>query len=49
MAFLVAGGATSIPAAVAVSSIVRPRIFVAYLAFAFGGAVIAGLIYGLIG
>lgn len=49
MAFLVAGGATSIPAALAVSSIVRPRIFAAYLGFAFVGAVIAGLVYGLIG
>ena len=48
MAFLIAGGATSIPAALAVSSIVRPRIFGAYLGFAFGGGVIAGMIYGLI-
>ena len=46
MAFLVAGGATSIPAALAVSSIVRPKVFLAYLGFAFTGAVIAGLAYG---
>lgn len=48
MAFLLAGGATSIPAALAVWSIVRPRVFAAYLAFAFSGAVLAGWVYGLL-
>ncbi|MBE0616022.1 MAG: permease [Burkholderiales bacterium] len=48
MAFLLAGGATSIPAALAVWSIVRPRVFAAYLGFAFTGAIIAGWVYGFL-
>jgi uncharacterized membrane protein YraQ (UPF0718 family) len=49
MAFLLAGGATSIPAALAVWAIARPRVFAAYLGFAFAGAVAAGWLYGLAG
>lgn len=48
MAFLVAGGVTSIPAAVAVFALVRPPVFLAYLGFAFTGALLAGLIYGAV-
>ena len=48
MAFLLAGGVTSIPAAIAVYALARPPVFVAYLGFAFIGAVTAGLLYGLL-
>ncbi len=48
MAFLIAGGVTSIPAAIAVWALARPPVFFAYLAFAFIGAVSAGLSFGLV-
>lgn len=47
LAFLVAGGMTSIPAAAAVWALVRPRVFALYLAFALGGALAAGYAYAL--
>ena len=43
MAFVIAGGVSSIPAAIAVWALVRTRVFVAYLAFALTGAILAGL------
>lgn len=43
MAFILAGGVSSIPAALAVWALVRPRVFVAYLVLALIGAVAAGL------
>ncbi len=43
MSFLIAGGVTCIPAAVAVYSLVRLRVFAAYIGFATFGAVLAGL------
>jgi uncharacterized protein len=46
MAFLIAGGVTSIPAAVAVFALARVPVFVAYLGFALLGSVLAGLAYG---
>ncbi len=46
MAFLVAGGVTSIPAAIAVFALARPPVFVAYVGFAFVGAIAAGLSFG---
>ncbi len=46
MAFLLAGGVTCIPAAVAVWSLVKTRVFVSYLGFALIGSVIAGLLFG---
>jgi uncharacterized membrane protein YraQ (UPF0718 family) len=46
MAFLIAGGVTSIPAAIAVYALARPPVFAAYLGFAFIGALTAGLLYG---
>lgn len=46
MAFLLAGGVTSIPAAIAVFAIARRPVFLAYLAFAPVGSFVAGLIYG---
>lgn len=43
MSFVIAGGISSIPAAVAVWALVKPRVFGAYLGFAFMGAIAAGL------
>jgi uncharacterized protein len=43
MSFVIAGGVSCIPAAIAVWALVKPRVFAAYLAFAVTGAVIAGL------
>lgn len=45
MAFLVSGGVTSLPAAMAVWAVAMPRMLVAYLSFAFLGAVISGVGY----
>jgi len=42
MAFLIAGGVTCIPAAIAVWSLVRPKVFALYLLFGLGGAITAG-------
>ena len=47
MSFVVAGGMTSIPAAVAVWALVKPRVFGAYMGFAFIGAMLSGLAWGL--
>lgn len=49
MAFVIAGGMSSIPAAIAVWALVKPRVFAAYLGFALAGAFAAGLIWNLIG
>ena len=43
MSFVIAGGVSSIPAAIAVWALVKPRIFTAYLGIAMVGAVLAGL------
>ncbi len=48
MAFLIAGGVSSFPAAIAVFALVRLPVFFTYLALAFTGAVLAGLVYGLV-
>ncbi len=48
MSFMLAGGVSCIPAAVAVWALVKPRIFGAYLGFAFIGAVIAGLTWNIL-
>ena len=45
LAFLLAGGVTSIPAAIAVFALARPPVFAAYLGFAFIGAIGAGLLF----
>jgi len=45
LAFLVAGGVTSLPAAIAVWALVKPKVFVLYLALSLGGAFIAGLLF----
>jgi len=45
LAFLVAGGATSLPAAMAVYAVVRRPVFLWYLVFALIGALVVGLAY----
>lgn len=45
MAFLIAGGVTSLPAAVAVWALVRPRVFALYVALSLSGAFAAGLAF----
>jgi uncharacterized membrane protein YraQ (UPF0718 family) len=45
MAFLVGGGATSIPAALAVYGIARGRVFAVYVALATIGALLTGIAY----
>lgn len=46
MSFVIAGGVSCIPAAIAVWALVKPRVFAAYLGLAVIGAVIAGLTWG---
>ena len=45
LAFLVAGGVTSLPAAIAVWALVRPRVFALYIALSLGGALTVGLLF----
>jgi len=47
MAFLIAGGVTSIPAAVAVWALVKPRVFGLYIGLSLGGAFLAGMLFQL--
>jgi hypothetical protein len=49
MAFLLAGGVSSIPAAIAVWALAKPPVFAAYLGFAVVGAFTLGLGFTLIG
>jgi len=48
MAFMVAGGVSSIPAAIAVYALVRRHVFAAYLGLALVGSTLAGLMFGAI-
>ena len=48
MAFVVAGGVSCIPAMTAVFALVKPKVFVAYVALGFIGAVLAGVGYALV-
>jgi uncharacterized membrane protein YraQ (UPF0718 family) len=45
LAFLVAGGVTSLPAAIAVWALVKPRVFALYIALSLSGALAAGLLF----
>ena len=47
MAFLIAGGVTSIPAAIAVWALARPQVFALYVMIAVAGALSAGWVYQL--
>ena len=49
MAFLLAGGVSSIPMAIAVWALARPQVFLAYLGFAITGACLLGFSFGLLG
>ena len=48
MAFVIAGGVSCIPAAIAVWALVRPRVFAAYLGIAILGAVLAGMGWAIV-
>jgi len=48
MSFVIAGGVTCIPAAVAVWALVKPRIFAAYVGLAVVGALLAGFAWGTV-
>lgn len=48
MSFMLAGGVSCIPAAIAVWALVKPRIFAAYLGFALAGSVLAGVVWQVI-
>ncbi|WP_119305884.1 permease [Cohaesibacter haloalkalitolerans] len=45
LAFLVAGGASSLPAAIAVWALVRPPVFLLYIGLALSGSFLAGLLF----
>lgn len=47
MAFIVAGSVSSVPAMAAVWSLVKPRVFFAYLGLGVGGAILSGIIFQL--
>jgi len=47
MSFMIAGGISCIPAAIAVWALVKPRVFAAYLTFAFCGSILAGILWNL--
>ena len=46
LTFMVAGAVSSIPAMAAVWSLVRPRVFAAYLGLGLTGAILVGLVFG---
>ncbi len=48
MSFVLAGGVSCIPAAIAVWALVKPRVFAAYLGLALTGAVLAGIAWQMI-
>ena len=48
MSFVIAGGVSCVPAAVAVWALVKPRVFASYLIFAVTGAILAGSIWNMI-
>ena len=47
MAFVIAGGVSSIPAMTAVFALVKREVFAVYLLLGFSGAVLSGVLYGL--
>ncbi len=47
MSFVLAGGISCIPAAIAVWALVKPRVFATYLGFAMIGSVTAGILWNL--
>ena len=45
LAFLVAGGVTSLPAAIAVWALAKKEVFILYVALALTGSFIAGMLF----
>ena len=45
MSFMIAGGVSSIPAAIAVWALVKPKVFTAYLFYGIVGATLSGLLW----
>lgn len=45
LAFLIAGAVSSVPAMMAVWSLVKRPVFIAYLSFGVGGAIVSGLVF----
>lgn len=48
MAFMVAGAVSSVPAMAAVWSLVKPKVFAAYLSLGVSGAVLSGILFQLV-
>lgn len=48
MTFVIAGGVSCIPAAIAVWALVKPRVFAAYIGFALVGSIIAGMTWSVL-
>lgn len=48
MSFMLAGGVSCIPAAIAVWALVKPRVFAAYLTLAFLGSILAGVAWNMV-
>lgn len=48
MSFMLAGGVSCIPAAIAVWALVKPRVFAAYLSFALVGSIVAGVAWQIL-
>lgn len=48
LTFMLAGGVSSIPAAIAVWALVKPRVFAGYLGFALVGSVVAGMVWSAV-
>ena len=48
MSFMLAGKVSSIPAAIAVWTLVKPRVFAAYIAYGISEATVAGLSWQMI-
>jgi uncharacterized membrane protein YraQ (UPF0718 family) len=48
MAFMIAGAVSCIPAMAAVWSLVKPNVFATYVGFGIGGAVLIGVVFGMV-
>ena len=48
MSFMVAGAVSSIPAMLAVWSLVKPQVFATYLALGVSGAIMSGIIFQMV-
>lgn len=48
MAFIMAGAVSSVPAMAAVWSLVKPQVFVTYIALGLGGAILSGIVFQMV-